>query len=607
MLTSRWIAGVAIVAVGAAAGVAVGRRQGPPTTASGAAPAAGVTGDWELGEFTVDADTTIGAAGGEITIAEGDLAGLRLSVPDAAVPDDTPVTIEHAPIVSHTWGAAVEPATPAIRIEIGDGSYADDTMTVSVPVDLADGRFALGLYVDGQGGLEGIPTAPDASGSVEVLTRHFSDWFISSFDPTSLPDKIFTGYQVARDNWQFVNRGSYTSPNGICAGMAVSSMWYFVEKYKDNDGAPPLFKQFDYPDGIATPNFGLDDADAIRFASMVHLDGNWARSKRDTSTGVEWIGSPTSWDWFRELRYGGHDRWQFEAFRYAMYLTGEPQYVTMGRTTGKGGHAIVGYGVSLGTIYDDDGNSMAGGDLWVADPNAPYSLRSIRYDSTKQQFLAYSGRLNATTDPHAFDAIGFAGKTAMFNWSLIGSRYEEMLAGTVGAGVFPTATMQQWVIDPVTGDGNWVTTNSPIPDANGQVTLAFTIPGNMTTRVLIFEDGAVAYTADDVQTPSIDQPATLSPGAGGHVYKLMVLAEAKGNLKFVDAYPLTVSPTPTTTTTTTTTTLAPPSTTLAAPVTTLPPLPPATDPPSPYDCTACPDGVGGLECRLHCESIGALP
>jgi hypothetical protein len=599
MLGSRWIVGVVIIAVGATAGVVAGRRQEPAGVS--VAPAEGVTGNWELGEFTVDVDTTVGSGGGEIAITDGDLAGLTLSIPDAALPDDTPVVIEHAPIVSHTWGDAVDPATPAIRIEIGDGSYADDAMTVSIPVDLADGRLALGLYVDDSGRLEGIPTTGTATGGVEILTRHFSDWFISLFDPDDLPDEIFTGYQVARDNWQFVNRGSYISPGGICAGMAMSSMWYYLEQYRAND-APPLFRRYDYPHGTATPNFELDDAHAIRFASMVQRDGNWASSKRTTGTGVEWVGSPTAWDWFRESRYLGHDRWQFEAFRYAMYLTGEPQYVTMGRTGGKGGHAIVGYGVSLGTFFDDDGNEASGGELWVSDPNAPYALRSIRYDDARQEFLAYTSALRADGTSLAFDAIGLAGKSAMFDWGLIGTRFQEMVDGVVGDQKFPVPTMHQWVVDPTTGVGSWQVTSSPTPNENGLLELAFTLPGGIETWVGLYEDGKTAWTESSHQGPNANRTAIVQARATSNTYKLIVLGKAEGGLSFIDAVPLVIPAAPVASTTTTMGT----TTTTAAPTTTVAPAPLPTDPPL-YDCTACADGVAGLECRLHCESIGALP
>lgn len=595
----RLVAGLAVVATGAAAGVLIGGQQSEPPPE--ATTAVAIVGDWELGPFTVDVSTTVGASGGNVVVTEGALAGLTISLPEAAVPDNTPLTVEHAPIISHTWGASVDPVTPAIRIELGDGSYADDLLTVAVPVELADDQFALGLYVDQGGGLEGIPTAGSPSGGVEVVTRHFSDWFLSAFDPDKLPDEIYTGFQVARDNWQFVNSGSWISPRGICAGMSVSSMWYYLERYQSKDEAG-LFNRFDYPHGAATVGFDGDDAHAVRFASMVQKDGNWGSNRRDPATGPEWVGSPTAWDWFRGLRYNGYDRWQFELFRYAMYLTGEPQYVTMGTKSAPGGHAIIAYAATVGTFFTDKGASVSGAQIWVADPNAPYSLRSLRFDTDAEQFLPYTSALSAGSAPLAFDAIGFAAKSAMFDWDLIATRYEEMLAGTVGDPKFPSVDAFQRVTDPATGVGSWVSTATPTPDAAGAIELVFWA-GNDPTLVLIYEDGGtvpVARASVD-ENGGIRTIARLAPGLSGHTYKMVVYAKPLGadRSKFVDAKPLTIAPVPAPTTTTSTappTTLAPSTTA----TTTAPPTVPTTLP----DCSTCPDGLDGLDCRLQCQEIG---
>ena len=111
MAVPRWQQAMVVVLAAAGVGALAGSQQAPP-----AAPPAvveGLAGNWRLGDYETDTIATIDAAGGEVTVAGGDLDGLRLEVPAGAVVDGTEVTIEHAAIRSQTWGNAIDPTTPA--------------------------------------------------------------------------------------------------------------------------------------------------------------------------------------------------------------------------------------------------------------------------------------------------------------------------------------------------------------------------------------------------------------------------------------------------------------------------------------------------------------
>ena len=134
------------------------------------------------------------------------------------------------------------------------------------------------------------------------------------------------------------------------------------------------------------------------------------------------------------------------------------------------------------------------------------------------------------------------------------------------------------------------------------------------TWVRIYEDGGTRPIAESVSyatavtggAATIKHGALLSPGLGGGTYKVIVMVgRASGSAgqitwEFVDALPLVVGPAPVVTTTT-----AAPVTTL--PVTVPPTLPPTTPPPTvptnTIDCSSCPPGVAGLQCRLQCQAI----
>lgn len=602
MVDRRWIPAAMIVTSCAAVGAAIGARQTPDSSSVGAAvvapteAAVASDGTWELGPFVVDAATTVDSAGGDVVVAAGALAGMTLSIPAGALPDATGVSIEHADIVGQTWGAAIQPVTPAIRVEMG-GAYAADVVTVTVPVALAADELAMGFYVDANGALEGVPVVAGDRTSVRIATRHFSTWFLSKYDPRQLPTEIYTGYQMARDNWNFVNYGSAVAPGGICAGMTLSSAWYFLEQYRDRQDAAPLYGQYDYPHGATTPGFQWDDAHAYRFASMVqydyvHFAGAWAKS-------------------FLDARYASKDRWQFEAFRYSMYVTGEPQLVALANRTG-GGHAVLAYAVTLGQ-QSVAGGFHAGGNVWIADPNFPRQLNSIVFDDVTAKFQPYSTALSAGSSADDFPYIAYGAKTAFVDWAQIGQRFQEMNDGTIGNGVFPAILVWQLVLDPVTGKRVWVQTATPVAEADGSVTLLITVPGRPTGDLVlgeIFEVPAatrlassLAVTKDAVGNASVSRAIRVVPGAANHTYKLIVWVQsgvdAAGNadLAWVDAVPLDVMAAPAATTTTAIATTV--ATTVA------PTAPPTTAvPATTYPCPAqCPPGIAGVECSLHCGSI----
>jgi len=143
MAASKWMHGVVVVAFGAGAGAMVGSQQDPGMSTP--AVVARVEGNWELGPYVTDVSTTVNSAGGEVVVASGELTGMRLDFPEGAAADGTEVTIEHAQILGQTWGPIIDPATPAIRVTVGDGSYLEDAVTVSVPVTLTVGQMAIGL------------------------------------------------------------------------------------------------------------------------------------------------------------------------------------------------------------------------------------------------------------------------------------------------------------------------------------------------------------------------------------------------------------------------------------------------------------------------------
>jgi hypothetical protein len=330
----------------------------PPTSGTNA----GVVGDLQLGRSTDVGRTTISPAGGSVTIERGTLEGFEIEVPPGAFETSTTFDISLTEITGDSFGKALMAISPLITIDNG-GVYSASILTVRLPVKVPTGMFAMGFLYDG-GDVEAMPLIDAGGDGVIVATRHFSSFFVGAIERALLPEEVGTGYRVQEDNWQFVNRGTYAKPNGICTGMSLTSIWYFLER-KSSEGH--LWERWDDDGRRDTPGFWYDDAWALRWATKAQTEMSWLATQRQTA-------------W----QYRAKERLQYDAFRYAMYLTGEPQLLEMWDANGGNGHAMV--------VYAHTTNS-----LWVADPNYPKDLRQIHFDDDTGEFKTYSSGTNAET------------------------------------------------------------------------------------------------------------------------------------------------------------------------------------------------------------------
>ena len=357
-----------------------------------------------------DATMTIGAGGGTVTVDSPDSAidGLSLSVPQGAVPDGTTFSISSQPY-GGTVPASSTALTPLIQIDNG-GAFADDFMTVTIPIDLPEGNFAMGFIVNEGDKLEGLPLVDLSATSITVATRHFSDLLILTIPEADLPESVSTGFFPGRDDWEFPNTGSYLDPAGNCAGQTLTMAWYFYEKRLAP--GPALYGRYDNNGGDPTPVTWKDNSNGYRFASIVQEDVDWNGGLRNG---------------FKALYKDGSDALTWKAFLYSIFITHEPQYVAVYRTGG--GHALLVYGVD-----------RTKGELLIADPNYPGDAkRRIRYVNGK--FEPYKSGSSTKSiksgQVRIYPNIVYFAKTACVPWAKITARWSEFEAGTIGNGKFP--------------------------------------------------------------------------------------------------------------------------------------------------------------------------
>ena len=360
---------------------------------------------WTAGDSIPVARQSIGTAGGILTVSDpdGPLDGMTIGVPAGAMLEPTRFDISYTPITG-TIAPNVDPLTPLITVDNG-GAFADGIMTVTIPVAIPAGHFAMGFFVDEDGQLEGMPLASETPSSITVATAHFCSFFIAMIADSLLTGTIDTGFRPMTDDWQFPNDGSYIAPGGHCSGQALSAMWYYIERTQQ--GASTLWNRFDNNgDAPASPDFWLDDSLGYRLASVVQHDIDWD-------------------NWLLDINMtlgDSDDSLNWRAFLYAMLLTGEPQSV--GIYNASSGHDMVAYKADADT-----------GTLYIADPNYPGdSSRKVQY--TNGAFASYS------SEGDTYNEIRYCAKTATIPWSQIGARWNEFDLATIGDGVFPSYSLE---------------------------------------------------------------------------------------------------------------------------------------------------------------------
>lgn len=377
---------------------------------------------WVIGDSVTVGSWSVGPSGGTILTDDpgGPLDRMAIYIPAGALPTTRSFDITYAP-VSNSIAPDFNPLTPLIVIDNG-GDYAEDVMTITIPIALPEGHFAMGFFVGESGELEGMPLIELAGDAITVATMHFSRFIIASIPESTLaiatpsamaqPQSVVdSGFRPMVDDWQFPNYGSYIEPGGHCAGQALSALWYYTERTKQ--GTSPLHGRFDNNGGTPTPDFWRDDAYGYRLASVVQHDIAW---------------SSRIFHLF-EVMGASADATNWKAFFYSIKKTGEPQMVGIYDTDQGGGHAMI--------VYKAD---TASGRLYVADPNFPGNTgKTIVYSGNA--FSPYvSGDNVADIEAgkgKSYERIWYFGKTAYVPWGKIGQRWSEFDAGTIGNGIFP--------------------------------------------------------------------------------------------------------------------------------------------------------------------------
>jgi hypothetical protein len=369
-----------------------------------------VHGTISAGESVQATQVAIGTNGGTIKVNKPDspVDGLTITVPSGAYTNTRTFTVSSAPVTGNTFGKYFNAASPLITIDNG-GGYADDFITVRIPVNVSPSDFVMAFYYDAANQtLEGIPTIDRDATSITVAALHFCDLIVSNISQSQLDaiNTVDSGFMPGRDDWEFINNGSFIAPDGHCAGQTVSMMWYYTEK-RQKENAPKLNGLYDNNGREKTPHIYGDDTLGYRLASVVQNDIRFDFYN----------------DKFGNLIRNQSNLTQFDSFKYSILLTGQPQYLRLRRPGG--GHAVVCYAV--------DGNA-----LLIADPNYPGQARRTVLNGN--QLGPYSSGANAqaiATSGATLYNVYYAANSAMIPVYGLSARWDQLKAGTIGDSQFP--------------------------------------------------------------------------------------------------------------------------------------------------------------------------
>ena len=444
----------------------------PPPIDNLASP---VLGALTLGDSEPVASLPIDASGASVTVSASGQAwnGLTVDVPAGAWTGST-LQITAQEITGSTFGDLITPITVS-----GAEGMAPTPVTIQIPATIPEDSFAMGFFYDADtGSLEGMPLVTEDGTSLTVATEHFSSYFGGSVKKAKLPETIDSGFRPGTDDWQFVNWGSYISSQGQCAGQSLTEAWYYMERRKKSTDTQPLYGLYDNNGGIKTPDLWQDDGKGIRLANVAQIQ---FEAGEGTQAGEDAL----------RLWNARADQTQYNAFRYAMKATGEPQLILIWDEAEKSGHAMLVYRVSPNGLF-------------VADPNYPGGYRLVPFDSSTGKFGTYLSASNARDiaegNGTTYALFIFAAKTAMVDWATLGADWAAFDAGTIGNGQFPAYSLQ--VLD---ASANWV----PLTDGyrTSESTLDIRVADTAhkgVTKLSVYRGTSSKAVQTEVTTASID-------------------------------------------------------------------------------------------------------
>ncbi len=383
---------------------------------------------------------SIGTGGGSINISQaGPLNGFNLTLPAAAFSAATQWTVSYSSNTAVPRTAGVNPITPLIDISSSVGSYASSFMTLTLPVTVPTGMVPLVVLRDpASGTMEALVTHQVNATTVTATTAHLNgahlmdtsataslrraslragfdiQVFVTALTPAQLAASYDTHFRPGTDDWDFESVGTEQEPDGICAGISVTAIWYYFAHRKSRG---PLFGSYDRARGV----WG-SAVTGIHWASLVQhrLEVGDFKALNDYINAL--------------AADGKRDVEMYNALKANMMITQQPQLIALWASTGGhidatiAGHSAIAWKTVGSTIY-------------IADASFPGNqTTNATFDGT--HFSTFVAPTHLGDAPITYNEIATVGLSQSIPLDTLAADWASVSDSTINQDAFPTYSMR---------------------------------------------------------------------------------------------------------------------------------------------------------------------
>ncbi len=397
-------------------------------------------------------DVSLGTSGGTLTVtdAASPLFGLTIAVPPGAYQTSTRWSVAEIGNVTPTLPPGAQQVGPTIRFTNGQVAYAELPFTITLPARVASDHAVLAFYFDAATDTwDPLPLLGRTDSTITVMTRHVSgsnlltpapatsvrmgpflgrlltatgegsaDVVTVSVPVAALGGVASSDFRPALDDWPFVNRGSWLTPDGYSFGAASSSVYHFMTR-REHWGR--LFAD----DPI--PNLNYDNARGIRLASVIQHNLFLTTAVHDRMSFLIDSAASVGEDWAVN---------QSRALALSIWLKGSPRLILVGPRA---------HSNRIQMMVAFDMNAWKFG---VSSTQEPGVARQITFDGTDWVPFDFGPSADEPREP--FGTVFLVGSAALFPTRTLDTYFERYDNLTIGNALFPA--LEKEYMDPVDPD-----------------------------------------------------------------------------------------------------------------------------------------------------------
>ncbi|HPR33136.1 MAG TPA: PKD domain-containing protein [Prolixibacteraceae bacterium] len=400
------------------------------------------------GNFTEIGNGYISASNRKIIITDEQSAfsGLELFVNDNYTGSMMNFTIESGELPNIRISRDFIIIPERLRIS-NEGVHAEDAIFIKIPVSTKEDQIPIAFtYNKATKSFDPMPIVGYNENSILLASRNFSQITFEE-DLKSIPefdvkeyadivvgtckkavlenhDIIESGFVAGTDGWEFDNWGSVITPDGNCAGMVLSALFYF--DYKQWANAEGLKNLYDL-DTL----FWQDNTLGIRLSSDIQrvaekIDGS-EKAFLEYSAAMEEMGVEAEYDDF----FSYYSQIAYQTARAQLLIARKPIYTHIAPGTDYNGlHAV------LITAINQTDNTLV-----LYDPNFAGMKRTAKL-MPGGLLSYYSGETADDPDGILYERFVCLGYQQMLDWKKLAEHWRKMENETVGDGFFPTVDYQ---------------------------------------------------------------------------------------------------------------------------------------------------------------------